>query len=153
MKTLERVVLLFLLVVMGTLLTVSQTQAAASCHKIKAKGFGQDLGNNTSVTEIKGGGLLQGTSEGRFEIISFSEPIALIKGTMVFTTNKGTLTVAITATFDVSSGEFRASGPVTGGTDKLAGATGALVFEGVEDLSDGSFVEDITGEICVDLAP
>jgi hypothetical protein len=34
---------------------------------------------------------------------------------------------------------------------KLAGATGSLSLEGIEDLSDGTFVEDVTGEICLDL--
>ena len=50
-------------------------------------------------------------------------------------------------------GAFRAAGPVTAATGKLAGATGDLTFAGVENLSDGSFVEDVTGAIYVDLAP
>ena len=51
------------------------------------------------------------------------------------------------------TGEFSASGPVTDATGKLAGATGTLPFDGVEDLSTGSFVEEVTGLVCVDLAP
>lgn len=153
MKTLKRVVLLFLLVGMSTLLPISQTQAAVSCHQIKAKGVGQNLGGGTTVADISGGGLLQGTTVGQFDITGGSFPVFSIAGTVVFTTNKGTLTVSLEGTFDLSTGEFSASGPVTGATGKLSGATGSLLFEGVEDLSDGSFVEDVTGEICVDLAP
>jgi hypothetical protein len=46
-----------------------------------------------------------------------------------------------------------AFGPVTGATGKLAGATGTLLFEGVEDLSTGMFAENVTGVICVNLSP
>ncbi len=75
-----------------------------------------------------------------------------IAGTVTFTTRQATLTVTVTGTFDFVTGVFSASGPVTGATGKLAGATGNLLLEGVEDLTDGSFVEDVTGAICVDLA-
>ncbi|MCL4299106.1 MAG: hypothetical protein KJ077_25445 [Anaerolineae bacterium] len=152
MNTLDRVILL-LFVVVGALLTVSQAQAAVSCHLINAKGVGQDLGGGRTVANIIGGGLLQGTTEGNFAITGVSGTVASIAGTVEFTTHNGTLTVTVTGTFDVASGEFNASGPVTGATGKLAGAMGVLTFAGVEDLSDGSFVEDVTGEICVDLAP
>ena len=153
MKTLARVVLLFLFLIGSALVTVTQAQAAVSCHEIKAKGVGQDLGGGTTVADIIGGGLLQGTTVGHFEITGGTFPVFLIEGTVEFTTNKGTLTVAIAGTFDVSTGEFSASGPVIGATEKLAGATGSLRFEGFQNLSDGSFVEDVTGTICVDLAP
>ena len=72
---------------------------------------------------------------------------------MTFTTNRGTLTVTVSGTFDASSGAFAAAGPVTAATGTLAGATGALTFRGVEDLSTGRFTEDVTGSICVELAP
>ena len=32
-------------------------------------------------------------------------------------------------------------------------SVGMLVFDGIENLVDGSFVETVTGQICVDLAP
>ena len=153
MKVVGRVVLLFLFVVVGTLLTVSQAQAAVSCHKINAKGVGQDLGGGVTEADIIGGGLLQGSTAGTFEITGFSGTVASIAGTVVFTTNKATLTVTVAGIFDVGTGEFSASGTVTGATGKLAGATGTLLLEGIEDLSDGRFVEDVTGTICVDLAP
>jgi hypothetical protein len=153
MKAVRRVVLLLLFVVVGTLVTVSQARAAVSCHKINAKGVGQDLGGGVTEADIIGGGLLQGTTVGNFVITGFSGTVASIEGTVVFTTNQATLTVTVTGIFDVATGEFSASGTVTGATGKLAGATGALLLEGIEDLSNGRFVEDVTGTICVDLAP
>lgn len=153
MKGLGRVVRLILFVILGTLMMVSQAQAAESCHKINAKGVGQDLGGGTTEAQIIGGGLLHGTTEGNFTGTGFSGTVFSFEGTVAFTTNHATLTVTVAGTLDVTTGEFSASGTVTGATGKLAGATGGLSFEGVEDLSDGSFVEHVTGEICVDLAP
>jgi hypothetical protein len=153
MNVLRRVLLLFLVVVVGTLVTVSQARAAVSCHKINAKGVGQDLGDGVTQADIIGGGLLQGTTEGNFVITGFSGSVASIEGTVVFTTNQATLTITITGIFDTASGEFSATGPVTDATGKLAGATGKLLLEGIEDLTNGRFVEDVTGTICVDLAP
>jgi len=153
MKTLRRVIPLLLFVVVATLITVSQARAAASCHKINAKGVGQDLGGGVTEADITGGGLLQGTTAGNFVIGDLSGTVASIEGTVVFTTNQATLTVTVTGVFDVATGEFSASGPVTGATGKLAGASGTLLLEGMENLSDGSFLEDVTGTICVDLAP
>jgi hypothetical protein len=152
MKTSGRVVL-FLFVVTGTLMTVSQAQAAVSCHKINAKGVGQDLGGGQTEADIIGGGLLQGTTAGSFVITGFSGTVASIEGTVVFTTNNGTLTVTVAGIFDVATGQFSASGTVTSATGKLEGATGTLLLEGIQDLSSGRFVEDVTGTICVDLAP
>lgn len=127
--------------------------ASTSCHKIWAKGVGQDLGGGETQARISGGGLLHGTTEGAFAITGFSGTVANIAGTVKFTTNRATLTVAVQGTFDVVSGAFSASGPVTASTGKLAGATGLLTLAGVEDLSDGSFVETVVGDVCVDLAP
>ena len=39
------------------------------------------------------------------------------------------------------------------GTGRLTGMTGQLTLRGVEDLSTLASTEDVTGEICVDLAP
>jgi hypothetical protein len=153
MKALKRVVALFVFVLVSSLVTISPAQAEVSCHKINAQGVGQDLGDGTTLANIIGGGLLQGTTEGHFTITGGSFPVFLIAGTVEFTTNNGTLTVNVTGTFDLSTGEFRASGPVIAATGQLSGATGELQFQGVENLSNGSFVEDVTGEICVDLAP
>jgi hypothetical protein len=153
MKVPTRILLLFLIMLVSSSMMISEAQAAPSCHKIKAKGVGQDLGNGVTVANIIGGGLLQGTTTGNFVITGESPPVVFLAGTVVFTANKATLTVTITGDFNLSTGRFHAAGPVTDATGKLAGATGTLSFEGIEDFSDGSFVEDVTGSICVDLAP
>ena len=153
MKTLRKLVDLFLVIVAASLIVASSAHAAVSCHKINAKGAGQDLGGGITQAQIIGGGLLHGTTQGIFTIDLTSPPVLPIAGTVTFTTRRGTLTVTVTGTFNVATGNFIASGSVTAATGKLAGATGTLLFEGVEDFSTGKFVEDVKGLICLDLAP
>lgn len=153
MKMPKGTVRLLPFVILGGLMMDGQARAAESCHKINAQGVGQDLGGGVTQAQIIGGGLLHGTTEGSFTITGFSGTVASFEGTVEFTTNHGTLTVTVGGTFDVATGEFSASGPVTDATGKLAGATGSLSLEGVQDLSNGTFVEDVTGTICVYLAP
>jgi hypothetical protein len=131
----------------------AEALGATSCHAINAKGAGQDLGGGMTTAQIIGGGLLHGTTEAAFVITGFSGTVATFEGTIVFTVNNATLTADITGTFDVVSGAFSATTTSIAGTGKLAGATGSLSLSGVEDFSDGSFTEDVTGEICADLAP
>ena len=83
-------------------LTTGPAGAAASCHKINAKGVGQDLGNGRTVANITGGGLLNGTTEGAFTITGGAAPLFLIDGTVEFTSNKATLTVGVSGSFDVA---------------------------------------------------
>ena len=134
-------------------LMAGPASAAASCHKMNAKGVGQDLGDGSTVANINGGGLLNGTTQGTFTISGGTAPRFLINGTVEFTSNKATLTVGVNGFFDVGSGEFSATGPVTASTGKLAGATGNLTLSGSQDLTTGVFNETIFGTICVDLAP
>ncbi len=42
---------------------------------------------------------------------------------------------------------YEASGPVTGGTGRFAGATGNLTFTGVADLATGEFSETVSGTL------
>jgi hypothetical protein len=153
MNSQGRIVRLTLFVLLGSLMMVSPAQTAVSCHKINAKGVGQDLDGGNTQAQIIGGGLLHGTTEAHFEITGGAFPVFAIAGMVTFTTHQGSLTVSVVGTFNVATGDFSASGPVTGATGKLAGATGELSLEGLENLADGTFLEDVTGEICVDLAP
>ncbi len=127
--------------------------AGISCHKINAKGVGQDTGPFATSAVIKGGGLLNGTTTAAFTPTGFAFPIATFEGSITFTVNKGTLTSPLSGSINVVTREFSAttSGPLSG-TGKLAGATGTLTFAG-SYVSDTSFVETITGQICVDLSP
>ena len=139
----------------GMLLLAGSVQARTggeSCHRINAKGVGQDLGGGHTTARIIGGGLLQGTTGGTFTI-GGAPPVFAIQGSVVFTTNQATLAVGVSGTFDVSTGAFSASGPVTAATGKLEGATGSLTLSGVEDFATGQFTETVTGSICVNLSP
>ena len=132
--------------VLGSVLVAGQADAGVSCHKINAKGIGQDLGAGVTQAQIIGGGLLNGTTQGNFAITGGAPPVFSLAGTVMFTTKQATLTVTVSGTFDVSTGNFAASGPVTAATGKLAGATGTLMLEGLEDLATGKFVEDVRGD-------
>jgi hypothetical protein len=148
------------IVVMAGMGMTGEARAEVSSHTINARGVGQDLGGGATEAEINGGGLLEGTTAAQFTITdfsgtvaSFAGTVASFAGTVTFTTNLATLVVTVTGTLDVVSGEFSASGPVTASTGKLEGATGSLSITGVQDLATGTFEEDVTGEICVDLSP
>lgn len=162
MKARGRAVRLTLLAVMSTVIMISQVQAGTSCHRINAKGFGQGTGGTglpgdpaTTEAQIVGGGLLQGATDASFTFTDtdFTPPVLPFDGPLMFTTNRATLTVFLTGTLDPATGVFMANGPVVDATGKLEGATGSLIFEGVQNLADGTFVETVTGQICVDLAP
>ena len=142
----------FLCVLASGLIVICGTQAAHSndddgCSSINATGVGQDLGNGNTTATIRNAGFLNGTTSGHFDI-SGAPPVFTINGTVVFTAKHGTLTVNLSGTFNVATGEFTAAGPVSDGTGKLAGATGNLTFTGVENLQTGAFTETITGTIC-----
>jgi hypothetical protein len=141
-----------LCVLLGSLAMAGTAQAdadAGHCHKVNATGVGQDLGGGNTTATITHAGVLNGTTNAHFEITGGAAPVFNISGTVVFTTKKGTLTASVSGTFDVATGAFNASGPVTGGTAKLAGATGTLTLAGVEDLTTGAFTETITGNVCL----
>lgn len=148
-----RLVVAGLIALLAGFIAVSPAAAAESCHTINAKGTGQATSETTTVAQIRGGGLLQGTTAASFETITPIDTGVAFTGPIVFTTNRATLTVQLAGTLDIPSGAFRATGQVTGATGKLAGATGQLDFDGVQNLVDGSFTETVAGEICVDLAP
>jgi hypothetical protein len=126
---------------------------STACHSIDATGVGQDLGEGRTVAQISDGGLLQGTTAASFQITGLSGTVASFAGTITFTTNRGTLTATVAGTLDLATGAFSATSSILSGTGKLAGASGSLVFNGVENLATGAFTEVITGSICVDLAP
>ncbi len=148
-------------IAVASIALMGQAHAGVSCHKIKAKGVGQDEGGGVTVARIMGGGLLQGTTEGVFWITGGAPPVFTVAGIVTFTTNyRATLPVSLAGTFNVLSGEFTTTGPVISAqaTGKLSGAFGTLLLEGIQDVTqnsptEGRFTEDISGVICVDLKP
>jgi len=148
-----KTILFATLLVVASLAAPGVARAEVSCHNVNAKAVGQDLGGGQTTAEIIGGGLLHGTTQAAFLITGLSGTVASFEGTIVFTVNNATLTANVSGTLDLATGEFQATTSSISGTGKLAGATGELSFNGVEDLSTGSFTEDVTGDICADLSP
>jgi hypothetical protein len=64
MEALKRTAVRSMFVVAAALVGVGTAQAGVSCHKINAKGAGQDLGRGITTAQIIGGGLLQGPRRG-----------------------------------------------------------------------------------------
>ena len=94
MKRLRKAIGVFVCVVAVSLMLVGPTQAGVSCRVISATAQGQDLGNGSTVANVKDGGLLQGTTTGNFTFTNFSFPVATFAGPIQFTTNRGTLTMS-----------------------------------------------------------
>ena len=157
----RRVAVLAVLLPLLMLVQAGQATAATSCHQITATGAGQGAaprpgdppGLIRTVAQIRGGGLLQGTTQAAFQVTGPTPTGIAFAGDITFTTNRGTLSVDLDGTLDLTTGEFRASGEVSGATGKLDGATGALTLAGVQNLQDpaGSFTETVSGEVCLDL--
>ena len=155
------VAVLGLLLPILMLVEAGPATAGVSCHQVNAKGAGQGgppragdpPGLIRTVAQIRGGGLLQGTTQAAFQVTGPTSTGIAFAGGITFTTNRATLTVDLVGTLDLATGEFGASGDVSEGTGKLDGATGTLTLAGVQDLLDpaGSFTETVSGEICVDL--
>jgi hypothetical protein len=103
MKTAKNWALRPLLAFGAALLFASSAEAAVSCHKINAKGVGQDLGGGRTQAQIIGGGLLHGTTAASFSIVGGTPPVLLISGTVTFTVQGGTLAVQVGGSFDVSN--------------------------------------------------
>ena len=157
----KRFSVLLIVLISATAVTATPADAGVSCHRINASGVGAGAAPEPgdppnlvrTVAQIRGGGLLQGTTAAAFVITDPTPPTFAFNGDLTFTTNRATLTVALVGDLDVMTGDFSASGPVIASTGKLAGASGTLAFNGVQDLADpaGSFTETVRGEICVDL--
>ena len=157
----RRTAVLALLFPLLVLVHAGPATAAVSCHQVNATGSGQGAapqagdppGLIRTVAQIRGGGLLQGTTEAAFQATGPTPTGIAFSGQITFSTNRGTLSVDLDGTLDLTTGDFSASGDVGGGTGKLASATGTLTLAGTQDLLDpaGSFTETVSGEVCVDL--
>lgn len=155
--------LLFALVLLVALVGASPAGADDDCVTVDTTGSGQGI---TPPGEIPirtiatiDSGLLQGTTAAAFVPTGLADGVLSFAGDIVFTTveedddeggDVSTLTVALTGTLDVVTGDFVASGDVVSGTGEFDETTGSLVLAGVQDLVDGSFTETVTGELCLD---
>ena len=158
----RRATVLALMLPLLMLFGTGPATAGVSCHQINATGSGSGAapqggdppGLIRTLAQIRGGGLLQGSTEAAFQVTSPTPTGIAFAGDITFTTNRATLTVELDGTLDLATGDFQASGDVSEATGKLDGATGAITLTGVQNLLDpaGGFTETVSGEICVDLA-
>lgn len=143
-----------LLAVVAVMAGPGTASAATSCRPISARGSGSGAvdpttGVTTTTATVRGGGLLTGTTLG-----TFTGPPEGFGGHVVFTTAAGAhLDATVTGSLDLGTGRFLATSSMLAGDGRLAGATGHLVLDGRQDLTTGLFAEDVTGRLCVDLAP
>jgi hypothetical protein len=143
-----------LVLLSAALVTAGGAQGVAaadhsSCLSVNATAIGQNLGGGQTTSTIVHAGILNGTTTGQLAITGGHPPIVTIAGMGVLTTNHGTLTLSITGTFNQATGALDATGQVIGGTGVFAQATGTLMFSGVEDLTSGSFINTVTGTVCL----
>lgn len=88
-------VLRLVVAIVASAAVMGHRHAAVSCHKINAKGAGQDLADGHAVAQIIGGGLLQGTTKGSFAITGGSPPVFMMSATVAFATKQSTLTATV----------------------------------------------------------
>jgi len=152
MKSLRLLLLLSAAAVIGA---GAQTAAAGvhhhhSCLSVNATAIGQDLGHGRTTSTIVHAGILDGTTTGQLHAIGeASHHVLTVAGTGMLTANNGTLTLSVQGTINQATGAIDVSGHVVGGTGLFAHATGQLMFVGVEDLTNGSFANTITGTVCL----
>jgi len=154
MKKLNRNLSLAFMAIMSlsVALSFAWSPAIKGCHQINAKGESvitfQHREALNMETDIRGGGLLNGSIQ---TSILRSSNYPVISGRMLITTKHGNLEFNIPRGI-YGNGEFSTTAYVIegSGTGKLAGATGTLQLESVEENPDGSFTLDIDGEICFD---
>jgi len=101
---------------------------------------------------FKGNHGFRGTSF--FSAISF-DPITndpqgrqVVPGVSTYTTDDGSITISDVSVFDVARGTFSGIGRIVQGTGRFAGATGDIFTAG-RLLADGSFINELNGDICV----
>jgi hypothetical protein len=155
---------LFCLIGTSTLLAPTSAEADdsdddGSCKKISAEivstpttiDCASPIGLCTEGT-IRGNHGLRGTT--KFTALSAAPfpgepPTTLaVTGALVITTRQGTLTTSDVFNFDTALGAFSSIERVTGGTGKFSGASGTL-FIGGRVQTDGSFLNELSGDLCV----
>jgi hypothetical protein len=130
--------------------------AQTKCKAVKGEDIEVNPTNgNTSTGIITKAGDLNGTAQWVFTaapVTTISPTSAVFPGEVTIKTRQGTLKLKILVAFDFVAGVAAILGiidPATS-TDKFAGATGALFFNGRVVSSPIPFVtkSDFTGEVC-----
>src|SRR6478735_4342922 len=116
----RRATVLALMLPLLMLFVTGPATAAVSCHQINATGWGSGAapqdgdppGLIRTSAQIRGGGLVQGTTEAAFQVTGPTPTGIAFAGDITFTTNRSTLTLDLDldGTLDLATGEFAASG-------------------------------------------
>jgi hypothetical protein len=139
----------------AVVLAIAPATAAAesvdhgSCLNVDATAIGQNLGHGRTTSTVVHAGILNGTTQGQLEITGGHPPVVTVAGVGVLTAKHGTLTLDVAGTLNQATGAFEFTGQVVDGTGVFAHATGTLTFSGVQDLTSGTFVNNITGTVCL----
>lgn len=138
------------------LITVLAWQPSSKgCHKINAKGKGFATSftptGATTVADIIGGGIINGSTTAVFTNTEFdmSTGDQSFVGTLEVITKHGTLSFDVVGELNVNTGAFTSDAIATDGSGRFNGATGNLFLDGQFNPANGSFTEDISGEICL----
>lgn len=150
MNVLRRTIAGVLLGVTATVVAAPISEASGRCIEVMATGTGQDLGNFQTVADIFVGPVRIGSTAATFTPTGQVGPVVSFTGPITFTARfgLGTFRIDSAGTVDITTGAFRSSGPVRGGTGIFRGVSGELVLTGVQDLATGRFAETITGQLC-----
>ena len=124
----RRLPVMCLLVTLTLGLAPGSAHAGTSCHTIQATGVGSGAppqpGDPANLVRtqarLSDAGLLQGTTQAAFTIVAPTPVGFAFVGDLVVSTNRATLTLALTGTLDVSTGDFTATGPVVAATGKVS---------------------------------
>jgi hypothetical protein len=122
--------------------------ASPGCHDHNINtSISATLTSPTSTAGTIKSGLLHGTTQFSATFIDAQGDYV---GTLVITTNQGTVTLQDQGNLNATTGQFTDNLTVTGGTERFAGATGQLFDQGVLNLQTGSFANvPLTGTICL----
>jgi hypothetical protein len=124
----------------------------ALCVPVRAHGVGQDLGNGATEATITIHDVVLGMTHAMFTPTSETTTSLTFDGPIVFTpqlSSVGTLTAQVTGGFDLVTGEFHASSTSITGTGLLGHVGGHISIAGTENLTTGSFTEELSGTLCL----
>jgi hypothetical protein len=148
------VTLLLLPWALGTITSIQAQSSGQTLNINNAKGFGNLTSDTTTSGRIVGAGILNGNTKATFMdrklsgggLFGVDAAILSYVATVVIESKRGALTMQDVGIFDTAKGKFSSVSNVTKGTGRFEGATGFLFFHG-EVFSDGSFIDEISGEI------
>jgi hypothetical protein len=118
------------------------------CLPVSATGVGQDLGGGNTQATISIHGVEVGQTNASFTTTQVVKTIASFTGPIVFSSPPGTLTAQVAGTFDLTTGAFHVTSTSITGTGLLRGITGRMTLVGHENLTNGTFTETLTGQLC-----